>query len=148
MRILVQQNINAAPEVVFAASTNIEAWPEYFSGIKRVDIATEGPVGVGTTFRETRIMMKREATEEMMITAFDPPREYVVESDSCGSHFHTSVRMHPGREGTCMELEMVTRPMTLVAWLMAPIALMMKGLMKKLIARDLKDLANFVEASN
>lgn len=148
MRILLQQNVNAAPDVVFAAFTDIEAWPERISGIERVKIVTEGPVGAGTAFRETRIIMKKEVTEEMMITAFDPPREYVVESDSCGSHFRTSVRFHELGEGTCLEMEMVTHPMTFAARLMTPMALMMKGLMKKLMVRDLKDLATFVEASN
>lgn len=148
MRLLIQQHVSATPEVVFAASTDIERWPACIKGIERIELVTDGPVGEGTIFRETRIMMKKEVTEEMKITFFDPPREYVVESDSCGSHFRTSVRCHASGDGTCLEMEMVTHPTTLIATLMVPMVLLMKGMMKKLIARDLRDLATAVEASN
>ena len=145
MRLLIQQHVNATPDVVFLASTDIHSWPRHIKGIERIEVVTDGPVGVGTVFKETRVLFKKSVTEEMKITGFNPPRSYVVESDSCGSHFHTTVRFHEAPGGTCMEMEMVTRPTTLMARLMAPLVFVMQGTMKKLIARDLRDLAAAVE---
>jgi hypothetical protein len=139
------QFINASSEVVFAASTDIAAWPKHISAIERVELLTDGPVGVGTKFRETRIMFKKEASEEMEITAFDPPNQYVVGSDSCGARFTTTMRFVPHEAGTLLEMEMVTVPTSLMGRLMAPIGLLFKGAMVKMIKRDMADLARAVE---
>jgi uncharacterized protein YndB with AHSA1/START domain len=81
----------AAPrERVFAAFTDLEHAAENVAAIVRVEVLTDGPVGRGTRFRETRVMFRREATEELEITAFDPPQSYTVEADSCGTHWRTT----------------------------------------------------------
>jgi carbon monoxide dehydrogenase subunit G len=145
MKLHLKQHINAPPNVAFQKATDLERWPGCISGISAIELVTEGEIGVGTVFRETRIMMKREVTEEMAITLFEPPRMYVVESDSCGAHFRTTVRFHADGEGTCMEMEMVTVATTLMAKLMIPLGMVMKGMMTKLIARDMQDLATAID---
>lgn len=148
MRVHLKQQINASPEAVFSVSADIERWPEVINGVERTEVLTEGPVGAGTKFHETRVMMKKEVTEVMAITSFDPPREYVVESDSCGSHFRTVMRFHPVGSETCMELEMVSKPTTVMARLLSPMMLLMKGTIQKLIARDMRDLAAALEQAD
>ena len=55
--------IDAVPEEVFAVATSFGGCAEWLSGVKEASVLTAGPVGVGTRFRETRIMGGREATE-------------------------------------------------------------------------------------
>ncbi|MCH2135720.1 MAG: SRPBCC family protein [Phycisphaerales bacterium] len=141
MRIHIDQFVNGRPPEVFARATDIESWPSVIRGIERIEVDTEGPVGVGTRFTETRIMFKKEASETMEITAFDPPHSYVVESHSCGADFHTTIRFHPEGDGTRIEMDMVTTATTLMAKLRTPVGLLFKGTMRKLIAKDFADIA-------
>ena len=145
MKLLMSQFIKAAPEAVFEAATDIASWPERISAINKTEILTDEPVGVGTRFRETRIIFKKEASEEMEVTLFDPPNSYVLESDSCGAHFTTTHRFIPRDDGTLMEMEMVTVPTGIMGRLMAPIGLLFKGAMVKMIKKDLADLAQSLD---
>ena len=93
------KQIEAEPEQVFLLFTDIEKFPENLSGIERVELLTAGPVGVGTRFKETRIMFKRETTEEMEVTRFDPPRALigtlcVASSVGCTSFPTRALRTH------------------------------------------------------
>lgn len=60
--------IQAPPERAFAAFADFPHAARSVSGIERIEMLTDGPVGAGTRFRETRIMFGREATEEMKVT--------------------------------------------------------------------------------
>lgn len=148
MQLHIKQYIAAPPEVVFPRATDIESWPGVISGVERTELLTEGPVGVGTRFKETRIMLKRETSEEMEITAFDPPHSYVVESLSCGSKFHTTISFNPEGDGTRVEMDMVTTPTTIMAWLMTPIGLLLSSTMRKCLAKDFADLAAAIESGD
>ncbi len=141
MRLFLQQYMDAPPDVVFAMATDVPSWPEHVSGIEKTEVLTDGPIGVDTKFHETRILMKKEATEEMWFTQFEPPHHFTLESNSCGSAFRTTQRFIPQGEGTLVEMEMVTRPVTIMAWIMIPVGWLMKPMMRKLIAKDFADLA-------
>ena len=60
----VSTQIAAPVAEVFALFTDLKNAPGRVKGIKRIELLTNGPVGVGTRFRETRVMFKRDATEE------------------------------------------------------------------------------------
>ena len=144
-RITLTKDIEAQPERVFAVFTDFEKAPQAVTGIERLELLTDGPVGKGTRFRETRIMFKREATEEMEITAFDPGQGYTVEAESCGSHFKTDFRFVPIGRGTRVEMEVDCKPTTFMAKVMSPISALMMGPMKKCIQKDFDDLRAHVE---
>lgn len=72
----------AAPrERVFSTLTDIDGWPTWMKGLVRVEKLTDGPVGVGTEWRETRKMMGKEGSEVFDITGFDPPRSLSLHVD-------------------------------------------------------------------
>ncbi len=95
-------NIHAPASKVFALATDIERLPEIIPSIKKVEMLTEGPVGLGTKFRETRVMFKKEATEEMEFTSFEPDHSYVLEAESMGSHYTSTITFTPKDSGTTM----------------------------------------------
>ena len=65
----VKKHVNAPPELVFAKASDFANAPSFIGAIKKVEILTPGPIQAGTRFKETRVMFKREATEEMEVTA-------------------------------------------------------------------------------
>jgi carbon monoxide dehydrogenase subunit G len=136
-RVTVERTIAAPPERVFAVAIDIHHWAEIVPAIQRVDVLTPGPMAVGTRFRETRKMMGREATEEMTVTGFDPPRGYVLAAESHGCRYRTELRFEPEGAGTRMVFEFGAEPLTLAAKVMMAL---MKPMMKKAAQMCAKDL--------
>lgn len=141
MRLSFERTVEAPREAVFAAFRDAARWPEFVSGIESV-AGAEGPLNVGDTFRETRTMFGREATETFAVTGLRPGEELTLESDSCGARFvsrHTFEDAGGGR--TRVRLEMTSRPLTLFAKLMSPLGALMAGSMRKAIEKDLDEFA-------
>jgi hypothetical protein len=137
--------VNAAPERVFEIASDFEGAAGTVAAITKTELLTDGPVRVGTRFRETRTMFNREATEEMEVTAFDPPRSYALACENHGTRFHSVVRVVPGAGGCNLEMECEATPLTLPAKVMC---FLMKPFMKKMmrgIATDLDDVARAAE---
>jgi len=137
--------VHAPLDRVFAVYSDFARCADRVSGIERVEFLTEGPVGKGTRFRETRIMFRREATEEMEVTAFDPPHSYTLSANTCGCEFHSTFRFTAADEHTNIEVEIQTKSVTFFARLMSPLSFLMSGSMKKCVQKDLDDLRAFVE---
>ena len=138
----------AAPiETVFALATDVPHAAEHIRGIDRIELLTALPIGVGARWRETRRIMHRESTEELKITAFDPPHGYTVECDSCGSRYLTVFRFEPDGEATKVTLDIRCDAQSLTAKLMSPLTGLMFGpMMRKCIEDDLEDLKQAAEA--
>ncbi|MBT8484344.1 MAG: hypothetical protein HKO59_07400 [Phycisphaerales bacterium] len=149
--ITVRRRINAPAAEVFAAVSDFEHAADRITGIERVEMLTDGPTGVGTRFRETRIMMKREASEVMEVTAFEPGRSYTLEAASCGNLYRTTVGCEPVETGvtgvTDVVMEMTYTPQTFAAKCMSLAAPLLGGVMRKCLERDLDDLQADLEQS-
>ena len=147
MNISVSKTFDAPQADVWAVLTDLEHAPQRVSAIKRLEILTDGPVGKGTRFRETRIMMKREATEEMEITEWNPSSSYAVECESCGAHFRSVISCKPAPDGgTIVEMTMTTKPITFLAKLMSPLGKLMAGACAKAFEQDLEELKRAAES--
>src|SRR5438046_1974470 len=92
-------HVAAPPATVFDVFSDLDHAPGRVSGTQRVEKLTPGPVGVGTRFKETRVMFGKEATEEMTFTAFDPGRGYTLGAESCGCRYITDFRFEPDGAG-------------------------------------------------
>lgn len=143
---IVKQHINRPVEAVFAACTDLRRAPDRISAITKVEILTDGPIGEGTRFRETRIMFRKEASEEMTIVEFVPNDRYVMTAESCGCRYRTTFRFRPVGEGTEVEMEFLAKPVTLLARIVAPMMFFMSGMVRKCVEQDLKDLKAFLES--
>jgi carbon monoxide dehydrogenase subunit G len=143
----VTRRIEAPPQQVFEALSDLRNAADRVSGITRIEMLTDGEIGVGTRFRETRVMFKREATEEMEVTAFEPGRGYTLECNSCGCHYLSRISVAPDGSGTMVEMDTVARPVSVMARLMAPVSKLMMGPMRKCLEKDLDDIKTALEAS-
>ena len=142
----IKKHFDAPLESVFELISDFHHAAEHVRGINKLEILTDGPIGVGTRFRETRLMFGKESTEEMEVTAFDPPHGYTVECESCGCHYRAEYFLVGDIAGTHVRVTFTTRPLTLVAKLMSPLAILMIGPMKKCIEADLDDLQAVAES--
>lgn len=139
-------HIQAPPERVFAVASDIPNAAETISGIKKVTMETEGPVGVGTVWTETRRFGKKDATERLEIFHFDPPNSYTVLCDSHGAHYESILRCKPEGGGARLEMEMSCTPVTIGAKIFTPLmAPLMNRMVRKCMQQDLEDIKSSCE---
>jgi uncharacterized membrane protein len=132
---------------VFALATDLVQMPQRIADIKRVEVLTPGPVGVGTRFRETRMMFGKEATEEMSFSVFEPDRAYTITCQSCGAVYVSAFEFVHEAGGTRVDMCFDARPVTLMARVMAPLAFFARGMVRRCVQRDLEALKRAAEGS-
>jgi len=140
-------DVEAPAGRVFPILCDLEGAPERIEGIKKIEVLTDGPFGVGTRWRETRVMFGKEATEVMEVVAMEPGRSYTVTAGSCGTRYETVMACEPrGADGCRVEFRFGWTPVSLGAKLMSPLGFLMKGMLRKCIADDLADIKRGAEA--
>ena len=143
---VVREQINAPPEAVFAAASDFASAPQRISGIKKMEMLSQGPVGVGTRFRETRVMFGREATETMEVVDFQAGRSYTLRAATCGCEYRTAVSVRPADSGSEVTFDFSGRPLTFIGRVFGSLmGWMMRGVCVKAIKQDLADLKAAVE---
>jgi len=135
--VTISRTIQAPAEDVFDASTNIHIWADVVPAINSIEVFTDGPVGVGTRFRETRTMFGREASEEMEFLEFERPNRYVLGAESHGCRYRTTFTLTPEAGGTKLEMNFDGTPLTFGAKVMS---VLMRPMMKKMGEMCGKDL--------
>ena len=143
--ITIERSIEAPAERVFQAATDFAGAPERIAGILRMEVLTEGPVGPGTRFRETRKMFGKEATEEMEIVTFEPPRGYAVRAESHGCRYHTEFRFVPEGSGTRASMVFDAQPVSFMAKVMSVLMRPMLKACAKEMEKDMDDLKRSLE---
>lgn len=120
--------------VIFDIFADIETVPERVDRIVKLEKLTTGDVGVGTRFRETCLVFKREVTEELEFAQFTSGSSYTVGCQSFGCECSTRFDLLADRSGTRVNMGMKTYPLTFVAKLSAPLGVLFAGAMTKCMA--------------
>ncbi|WP_314178039.1 SRPBCC family protein [Streptomyces winkii] len=141
-QVTVERRIAAPVDRVWQALTDIEDSPRVIGEIERVEMLSEGPFGIGTRWRETRRIFGKEATEEMWVTASEPPKRYTVESESRGVHYTSQFTLTPeADDATTVHLTLDSE--TEKKSLSGTMGKFLGGIGSKAIAKSLsKDLAD------
>ncbi|QDU86512.1 Polyketide cyclase / dehydrase and lipid transport [Planctomycetes bacterium Pla163] len=142
----VSRTIDAPVEKVFDVSTDVHIWADVVPAIQRVEVLTDGPVGLGTRFRETRTMFGRDATETMEFIEFERPNRYVLGAQSHGCRYRSIFTLTPDGGGTKLEMVFEGTPLTFGAKVMSVV---MRPFMKKMgdmCAADLDAIKAHVES--
>lgn len=138
--------VSAPQAAVFNVFSDLDRAADRVTGIVRVEKLTDGATGKGTRFRETRVVFKKEATEEFEITDFEPPRRYVVGAESCGCAYKTTFHFVPNGNVTDVDVEVIAEPVTFMAKLVSPLTnLLFSRMMAKCMAKDLDELKQVAE---
>ena len=144
-KLQLNKTVNAPVEQTFQLFADFPNAANRINGIEKVEMLTNGPIGVGTRFKETRIMFGREATEEMEVTQFEPNKLYTVAANSCGARFESTFTFQPSGESTQVQMSLNTKAESLFAKLMSPLSALMMGSVKKAIESDIDQMTEICE---
>ncbi|MCT2344290.1 SRPBCC family protein [Niallia taxi] len=92
-------------DVVFAYFANMSYAPEYMSNVEETEKLTDGPVGVGTKYRELRKVRGKNATAEIEYLAYEKNVAIKRRSNSNGLLVDYDYRFAEIQEGTQVEFE-------------------------------------------
>jgi carbon monoxide dehydrogenase subunit G len=81
MEFRLTETIKAPLDRVFSLTNDIDRAMEWLPEGVRIEKLTEGPMRVGSRYRETRRIMGRADTEIYEITVYDPPKRSEVRAD-------------------------------------------------------------------
>jgi len=97
--------INRPLEEVFALLSNPENNPKWQSGIVELRKTSEGPIGVGATYRSVNQFLGRRLEGETEITEYEPNRKYSEKSKSGPVPFESRATFERVEGGTRINLE-------------------------------------------
>lgn len=146
----VSREVQAPASLVWNLITDLEGSVERISAIEKVEILSgDAPFGLGTTWRETRTMFGKKATEVMEVTEVADGESYVVIARPESANYRTMMAVSSTGESTCtVSMEFGANPQGTVSRFMgATMGKMFAGATKKAIAADLDDIAAAAESS-
>jgi uncharacterized protein YndB with AHSA1/START domain len=96
--------IARSPKEVFDFITDSENAPKIAPNIKSMVKLTESSVGVGTRYRETRLMNGKEEQTELKIVDFEPNQRYAMKNVTEGVQTVYGYTFQPEKDGTRVDL--------------------------------------------
>lgn len=76
--ITTRTRVEAPREFVWSVLSDVDRQPEWMRDALDVQLVSPGPLGVGSRLRVPARILLFRATEEMEVTAFDPPKRFAV----------------------------------------------------------------------
>ncbi len=137
------EHIARPPRDVFEVLSDPTRATEFVDNIKESRQLTDGPIGVGTTFRETRVMNGREASADLLVSDYEPDTHIGISTEAEGIKVVYHYRLTPEADGTRLtwtcELEA-----SRLRKMMLP---MVAAIMKKEDGNHLQRLKSYLEAT-
>ncbi|MEM9092591.1 MAG: SRPBCC family protein [Cyanobacteria bacterium P01_F01_bin.53] len=142
--ITITRSIAAPINVVFLTISDIRNFATAVPHIKAVEFLSEQQMGVGTRFRETRVMKGREQTTDLEVAEYVENERVRIVSDSGGTVWDTLFTVADGADG-CVEMTMVmeAKPHTLLARLVNPL---IRGMVVDAVEDDMDAVKVFCES--
>ncbi len=144
---VVTRTINAPLDTVFKTVSEPQQFSQAVPHITKVEIlaAPTTGTGVGTRFRETRVMGGKTAATELEITEHVPNDRVRIVADAHGSVWDSVFSVQPDAGGaTRLTLTMDARPYRLLARIMSPLA---RGFIRKALAQDMDAVKAYCEGA-
>ena len=148
--VTVERFVRAEPEPIWDLMTDVATYADSISGVEAVEQLDDLPeFGVGTSWRETRKMFGKEATEEMTVTAVDPGKSYAVEAQSHGAIYRSLISVTPTKDGSTLAMSFSGEPTNMLSRVMgATVGRLFQGATKKALVQDLDDIAALAESQS
>ncbi|MCY4633809.1 MAG: SRPBCC family protein [Acidobacteria bacterium] len=140
--VTVTRRIDAPADVVFRVVAHVEQFSQAVPGILRVEFLSEVKSGVGARFRETRMMMGREASTELEVTEYVENERVRIVSEAGGALWDTVFSVAADGGGTELKMVMDARPQTLSARMTVPLII---GTVQKAVEEDMDAVKSFCE---
>jgi uncharacterized protein YndB with AHSA1/START domain len=117
----VTRSIAAPLDRVFQTVSNIERYAEAIPHIESFKFLSAKRTGIGTRFRETRVVKGKEHVTQLEITEFVPNEHVRLIADSHGTVWDSTFRVSRSSGATQLELTMEARAHKLFPWLLNPL---------------------------
>src|SRR5262245_44747387 len=82
LKIEISAVINRPVEEVFAVASSPETYPKWSPGLIEVRKISDGPIGIGTTWRLVRQVLGQQLEGDLEFTEYEPNRKYTLDSKS------------------------------------------------------------------
>ena len=146
MIVEVQVNIKGSRSAVWEAITNIENAAKFINGIEKIEVIEKPANGlVGLKWRETRMYFGKPATVEIWITDAAENEFYKTRAESDGFVFLSTMSISESSDGITLTSAHDYKPQSAVAKLKSISMFLFKGMIKKILLQDLKDIKTAVE---
>lgn len=143
-RTVVTRTIKAPVDKVFRTIAHIDQYSEAVPHIVSVEILTDVKSGVGTRFKETRLMKGKEASTELEVTEYVENDRIRLVSDSGGTIWDTVFTVKAAEGGTELNMTMDATAHKLLPKFINPLIM---GMVRKFIEQDMDAVKVFCEAS-
>lgn len=139
------RTIRAPRELVFRAVADVREFKKIQPQIVEVEFLTEQQRGLGTRFRETRMMGSKPATTVLEVTEYVENERIRFVTDAGGTIWDTVMDVRPSVQPGVTELSMVmdARPHKLLAKVMTPLIM---GMVGKAVKADMDRVKDWCEA--
>lgn len=141
-RTTVTRTIDAPVELVFKTIANINEFSKAIPGIIKVEILSDTKSGVGTRFRETRLMKGKEATTELEVREYADNERIRIVADTGGTVWDSVFTVAEKNGATELALVMEANPYKLIAKLTTPL---ISGMVKKALENDMDAVKTYCE---
>lgn len=95
-------HINRPQQEVFDFVTNLSNDPKWQSNIQSVERVSDGPIGVGSTWRYITKFLGRQNETEIQMTSYDPPYQSSVKAVSGPIPFENTHKFQAQDGGTLL----------------------------------------------
>ena len=141
-QIKVVRTIGAPAEVVFRTVADIREFSKVLPHVVQFEFLSDITSGVGTQFRETRLMSGREATTELEIVEYVQNQRVRFVAESHGTVWDTTFAVAPEGDHTKLTMVMDAKANRLLSRLMN---MLIKGMVTKAVEKDLDLVKAFCE---
>ena len=141
-RITIQRRVEAPLAQVFSVLADSETFAAALPHVVGHEFLTEQHQGVGTRFRETRLMNGKEEVTDLEVTEFVENEHVRVVTDSHGTIWDTVMSTSARGEHTDLELVMDARGHKLLTKLLNPLIM---GMVRKAVATDVDLIKAYCE---
>ena len=143
----VSREVSVSPEALWELVTDLDRSPNVISAVTAVERLDDGiGFGVGTRWRETRLIFGNEATEVLEVTEIDPGRSYTVEAESLGAQYRSVISVDPAPGGSMITITFGAESTGTVSKVLAgTIGKLFEGGTRKALVKDLDDIAVVAE---
>ena len=141
--ITASRTINAPLELVFETVSDVRRFREAIPHIANVEFLSDEQVGVGTRFRETRVMNGRQHAVDLEVTEYIMPDRVRMVSDAGGTIWDTLFLVSQKAGSVELKMQMNIRPYRFLARIMNVLIL---GMVVKGVESDMDAVKAFCEA--
>ncbi len=140
MKIQAECKIPASKSKCFEAFSDLNNLSDKVTAITQIELLTPGEIGVGTKFKETRVMFGKESSEVMDITLFEPDSHIREEAHSSDIHYISDWKFTESDGQTTVSITFNVQAQTIIGKLMSLMFLFISGSLKKAFERDMEDM--------